>query len=139
MEDQGKRRFLRARVPLLVQYRFSPVGDYVTDYSANLSRGGMFIYTEMPRPVGSLLYIQFVTRDGSRIIRGQGRIVRVVTHGEGEDRLIGQAVEFVDFDEEDAAFVDDLVQHYLEEQAQPTLRVGRRTTSQIAAVTKQED
>ncbi|MFH1807864.1 MAG: PilZ domain-containing protein [Pseudomonadota bacterium] len=126
MSDHSGRRHQRARVPLLVQYRFSPVGDYLTDYSANLSRGGMFIVTDQPRPVGSILYIQFVTRDGSRIIRGQGRIVRSVAQGEGAQERIGHAVEFLDFDADDTRFVEDLVQRALDEQGQPAMRVGRR-------------
>jgi uncharacterized protein (TIGR02266 family) len=126
MSDRNARRHQRARVPLLVQYRFSPVGEYQTDYTANLSRGGMFIVTDQPREVGSILHIQFVTRDGSRIIRGRGRIVRSVEQGEGDDRRTGQAIEFLDFDEEDMRFVDALVQRTLDEQQHPALRVGRR-------------
>jgi uncharacterized protein (TIGR02266 family) len=126
MSDRNARRHQRARVPLLVQYRFSPVGEYLTDYSANLSRGGMFIFTDQPRAVGAILYIQFVTRDGSRIIRGRGRIVRSVEQGEGQDRRIGHAIEFLDFDDDDMRFVEALVQRYLDEQARPAQRVGRR-------------
>lgn len=126
MSERNARRHQRARVPLLVQYRFSPVGEYLTDYTANLSRGGMFIFTDQPRAVGSVLYIQFVTRDGSRIIRGRGRIVRSVEEGEGSERRIGQAIEFLDFDEDDMRFVDALVQRALDEQQHPALRVGRR-------------
>ena len=112
-EQRSERRFQRARVPLLVQYRFSPLEEYQTDYSADLSRGGMFIYAEAPQPVGSLLYIQFITRDGARIIRGQGRIVRT-TLAEGSEERRGQAVEFVDFDEADMRFLDELVQRTVE-------------------------
>jgi len=124
-EQRPERRFQRARVPLLVQYRFSPLEEYQTDYSADLSRGGMFIYAEAPKPVGSLLYIQFITRDGARIIRGQGRIVRT-SEAEGPEERRGQAVEFIDFDEADMRFLDDLVQRSLELEGAQEQRVLRR-------------
>lgn len=134
--QQSQRRFPRVRVPLLVQYRFSPVEDYQTDYLADLSRNGMFICADQPRPAGSVLSIQFVTRDGSRIIRGQGRIVRseVATTADGRT---GQAVEFVDFDADDLKFLDALVQRYQDEQAKPKQRSGRRPSS--SAMRKKND
>ena len=89
----------------------------------------MFIYSDTLHQVGDMLFVQFITRDGSRIIRGQGRIVRVVTEGEGDDRRVGQAVEFIDFDEEDSRFVDDLVRRFLENEGRPVLRVGRHSSS----------
>lgn len=120
----SRRRFSRARIPLLVQYRFSPAESYITDYSADLSRGGMFIRTSTPHRVGTVLDLQFMTRDGQRVIQGRGRIVRVI--GDGEQA--GQAVEFMDFSDADAAFLTNWVKRHLGEQAQPTLRVGRRTS-----------
>ena len=123
-DPPSKRRYPRVRVPLLVQYRFSPVEDYQTDYLADLSRGGMFICADQPRPAGTLLAIQFVTRDGSRIIRGQGRIVRAEL-ATGPDGRSGQAVEFVDFDADDLRFLEQLVQRYREEQANPGQRTKR--------------
>ncbi|MBN2361932.1 MAG: PilZ domain-containing protein [Deltaproteobacteria bacterium] len=129
MSDQpSQRRYPRVRVPLLVQYRFSPVEEYQTDYLADLSRNGMFIYADQPRPAGTLLSIQFVTRDGSRIVRGQGRIVRTETSTQPDGRT-GQAVEFVDFDADDLRFLDELVRRYQDEQARPKQRSGRRPSS----------
>jgi len=124
-EQGADRRYPRARVPLLVQYRFSPLEEYQTDYSADVSRGGMFIYADQPHPVGTLLFIQFITRDGARIIRGQGRIVRAAA-AEGPEARSGQAVEFLDFDEDDARFLEELVQEALVEPEKRKRRPPRR-------------
>lgn len=132
-----QRRYPRVHMPLLVQYRFSPMEEYHTDYSADMSRGGMFIYSEKPRPVGSLLYIQFITRDGARIIRGQGRIVRTV-EDEGSQQRCGQAVEFINFDAADTKFLEQLVQEYLEQAEKPKKRVGRRSSSSQLEAAKKE-
>jgi c-di-GMP-binding flagellar brake protein YcgR len=124
---ESNRRHPRAKIPLLVQYRFSPVESYCTDYTADVSCGGMFIYGEQARPVGTMLFIQFVTRDGSRILRGRGRIVRVAAT-EGPNGRCGQAVEFVDFDPEDLRFLEDIVAKHDLVKSESTTRRGRVKT-----------
>ncbi len=120
----SRRRFYRARIPLLVQYRFSPSEPYTTDYSADLSRGGMFIRTTQPYPIGTLMDLQFVSRDGERVIQGRGRIVRVRNDADES----GQAIEFIDFLKEDTDFLTEMVKQHMGRQAQNRLRVGRKSS-----------
>ncbi|MFW5878661.1 MAG: PilZ domain-containing protein, partial [Myxococcota bacterium] len=78
---EDKRRFPRAPLSLLVQYRFDSFDDFLSEYSADISCGGMFIRTEDPRPVGSMIYLQFALKDGSKLIEGLGRVVHVNDSG----------------------------------------------------------
>ena len=104
MSESGsdKRQHRRAAIPLLIQYRFSPFENYETDYSANVSAGGVFIScTEAPANVSTIL-LRFLPRDGSRVILAQGEVVRATD--------AGLAVRFLHMDADDKAFLDALIE-----------------------------
>ena len=56
MTGADKREHKRAAIPLLIQYRFSPFERYETDYSANISAGGLFIHCDQPQPMSRRSY-----------------------------------------------------------------------------------
>lgn len=103
-DPKTKRKHERTDLSLLVQYRFNTFEDFIPDYAVNLSPGGMFLNTEDPREVGSVIYLQFSLKDGSKLIEGMGRVVRVIPPGKGT-QTPGMAIEFTDFDEEAQAFI----------------------------------
>lgn len=103
-----QRRHPRAKLSLLVQYRFDTVEDFMSEYSGDVSLGGMFIRTEEPRPVGSMIYLQFALKDGSTLIEGLGRVVHV--NEPGGDGEAGMGIEFLNFDDESQSFIEELVE-----------------------------
>mgnify|MGYP001157374618 FL=1 len=102
MTGADKREFKRAAIPLLIQYRFSPFENYETDYSANVSAGGLFIHCDNPPANVSTILLRFLPRDGSRVILAQGEVVRAA-----ED---GLAVKFMQIDEGDQAYLNELIE-----------------------------
>ncbi len=106
-----RRRYPRVSLSLLIQYRFDTLDDFLAEYSTNISMGGMFIRTEQPREVGSLIYLQFYLRDGAKLIEGLGRVVRVAEPDpEDPDAEHGMGVEFVNFDDESMRLVEHIVE-----------------------------
>ena len=96
-----KRRYPRAPLQLLVQYRFQTMGDFLAEYSSNISLGGIYIRTDQPREEGALIYLQFTLRDGSPLIEGLGKVVRSNPPGDLPAGMEpGMGVEFMNFDEE---------------------------------------
>ncbi len=106
-EDTPPRRHARTPVSILVQYRFSHFEDFVTEYSVNLSPGGIFLSSNEPRPLGEVVYLQFTLSDGSRLIEGLGKVVWVVPP-EDKTRTPGMGIEFVHFDDESQALIREL-------------------------------
>ena len=106
MSDE-RRRFPRTPLSLLVQYRLNSFEDFLAEYSVNISPGGMFIKTDKPLDEGSMVYLQFSLKDGSRLIEGMGKVVRVNPPGV-KDRIPGMGVEFVNFDEESMALINEI-------------------------------
>src|SRR5688572_7060812 len=102
------RRHERRHLPLLVQYRFSAIGTFHTDYSVNISAGGLLLHMVSAPQLGATVYVQFIMRGGSRIIQCRGRVLRI----EASDRKeapVRAAVQFIDLDDEDFAAITDLV------------------------------
>ena len=103
-----KRKYPRYSLSLLVQYRFNTFEDFLAEYAENISLGGMFIRTDTPREEGALIYLQFALKDGSRLIEGLGRVVRVNPVGVPH-RTPGMGVEFVNFDAESMSLVEEII------------------------------
>ncbi|MFZ5472181.1 MAG: TIGR02266 family protein [Myxococcota bacterium] len=90
-----------------MQFRFDTFEDFLAEYSVNISPGGMFIRTTEPREEGSMIYLQFTLKDGSKLIEGLGRVVRVNPPGD-RSREPGMGIEFVNFDEESMALIQEI-------------------------------
>ena len=101
MTGADKREHKRAAIPLLIQYRFSPFERYETDYSANISAGGLFIHCDQPPANVSTILLRFLPRDGSRVILAQGEVVRATASG--------LAVKFLQIDPADQGFLEALI------------------------------
>jgi len=109
-DDEGaeKRKYPRTPLSLLVQYRFNTFEEFLAEYSVNLSLGGIFIRTDHPKEEGSIVYLQFSLKDGSRLIEGMGRVVRVNPTGVA-GRPPGMGIEFLNFDDESIALIEEIV------------------------------
>lgn len=118
--DDGKpgeerRRFPRASLSLLIQYRFDTLEDFLAEYSTDISLGGMFIRTHEPREEGALVYLQFYLRDGAKLIEGLGRVVRSIPpEAAAEQRVPGMGVEFLNFDEPSLELIRQIVERNLQ-------------------------
>ncbi|MBK7859277.1 MAG: TIGR02266 family protein [Archangiaceae bacterium] len=110
-DEQGggaeRRRHPRTPLSLLVQYRFNSFDDFLAEYSLNISPGGIFIRTDTPLEEGSMVYLQFSLKDGSRLIEGMGKVVRKNPPGV-KDRVAGMGIEFVNFDDESMALINEI-------------------------------
>ncbi len=102
-----RRRHPRTELSILVQFRFNSFEDFLAEYSLDISPGGIFIRTESPRTEGSIIYLQFSLADGSRLIEGMGRVVRVNPPGVA-GRVAGMGIEFLNFDDESYALVQEI-------------------------------
>ena len=101
----------RVPVSMLVQYRFATLEDFAAEYSVDLSTTGIFVRTDDPRKVGSMVYLQITLKDGSKLIEGFGRVARVGQDGRGHP---GMGIQFINFDEESMALIEKLVAQRLE-------------------------
>jgi hypothetical protein len=102
------RRHERKALPLLVQYRFNPIGDFHTDYSVNVSAGGLLLHMVNAPSLGATVHLQFIMRGEARVIQCRGRVLRVEQSNMPE-APVRAAVQFVDIDDDDFAALQTLV------------------------------
>lgn len=92
---------------LAVEYRNA--GQFLVSYCTNLSRGGLFVSTPDPEPVGSelTLTLQVPGRDAPVSLRARVRWTRLRDNEEGS---AGMGLSFADIDAVLGAHIDHLVQ-----------------------------
>jgi uncharacterized protein (TIGR02266 family) len=101
------RRFERLAAELKVDYRAG--GSFVTDYSANVSRQGVFVQTSHPLPVGEKVRLRLQLPEGEAPFALDGVVKWVCTMRDKDRHPPGMGIEFVDLPEDVEAQIDRLV------------------------------
>jgi len=100
-------------VGLLVRLAYGSVDEFIERFAVNMSRGGLFIRTRDPRPVGTAVHLEIRLQTGETVIRGQG-IVRWVQAAEGGAHshpplAPGMGIQFTSLDEPSRTVVERMV------------------------------
>jgi len=122
------RKDKRAPVSLKVRFKSATVDEFIEHYSKDVSRGGIFIKSSQPMPVGTLLKFQFQLKDESALIRGVGRVVWTRAEEDaGDDQPAGMGIKFIKMDNESRVTVERIVDSHEPEQG--TYERGRHTAT----------
>jgi len=107
----GPERRLFRRVPFFrkVQYKFETIEQFKSEMANDISLGGMFIKTDAPEPIGSVIYLEFDLQDGTKILSGYGKVVRVISKPSPPEFEAGMGVEFLRFDDDSMEKIRQLV------------------------------
>ena len=105
IQGQNNRRHKRVPLNLLVQVRIDNFSTFMSEHAVNISAGGMYLHSDRPRPLNSMIYFQFALTEGTSIIEGLGRVVRTDKQGMG--------IEFVGLDDRSKALIDHIIQQRL--------------------------
>ncbi|MEW5742959.1 MAG: TIGR02266 family protein [Myxococcota bacterium] len=92
------------RVPLRIRLPFSTESEFVDKYGVHLAPGGIFITTRSSKPEGTPLSLEVVLADGSRVMRGEGVVERVVV--DEQPGKSGMLVRFTRIDAKTKALLD---------------------------------
>jgi uncharacterized protein (TIGR02266 family) len=112
-EDDPRRAFPRHDAHFAV--RFATVQDFVLEYAANISAGGVFVHTEDPPPLKTVVRVQMELPGGGGLVPARGVVVHRVTPEEAKARgtLSGMGVQFVDSDDKFRERIDAAIDHIL--------------------------
>lgn len=96
------------RVPLGLEVEFRTAGAFLVAYSSNLSKGGMFLETGDPLPIGTELTLRFaVPGEGSSLeVRG---VVAWVQAWKAGDKQQGMGIRFEQLDGRHGEVIDRIV------------------------------
>jgi type IV pilus assembly protein PilZ len=88
---EERRREPRHKIQLDVNYRHGE--NYLFSRSENLSLMGIFLCSDDPLPMGTVLNLRFTPPGGGEAINLEGRVVWVESPGTG--RLAGMGIRFL--------------------------------------------
>lgn len=100
------------RLPVEVKVDYRTVGSFITDYSKNISKGGVFIHTSLPLPVGERVRLRLTLPDGDAPFALDGVVKWTSTLRDKDKHPPGMGVEFVDFSDEVKQKLEALVAKY---------------------------
>ena len=91
------------RAPLNIRVDCHSADMFFSSPMMNISKGGIFVRTDKPLPVGKVLKLQFAIPDQEKPIKGYGRVVWV--EKPGNPRPCGMGVRFKDFPKKDLQII----------------------------------
>ena len=139
------RKDKRAPVSLKVRFKSATVDEFIEQYARDISRGGIFIKSKSPMPIGTLLKFEFQLKDESRLIHGVGRVVwkRDTEEANGEEKPPGMGIKFIKMDPQSRQLVEQIVSSRGDspgafEQGRPKIRSAKATEAFFPAPTPKE-
>ena len=112
--EEGRRAFPRYNVNFAV--RFATVQDFVLEYAANISAGGVFVHTENPPPLKTVVQVEMELPGGGSAVPARGLVVHRVTPTDAKQcgTVPGIGIQFMDADDEFRRRIDSAITHILE-------------------------
>jgi uncharacterized protein (TIGR02266 family) len=93
-----------------VRLRYPDLETFVEKYAPNVTRGGIFLASRDPRPVGEVLRFEVLLRQGGPVLSGEGRVTWVKEFNPSEPhRPYGMGVQFLYVDPDARAVLDRLL------------------------------
>ncbi len=117
LQDFRFRDTTRAPFTTKVSARFDRFGGEVTAYTADISMEGMFLQSDDPRPVGTLVQFELPLDDGHDVIQGLGDVVWVRVQAQSPDRPTGMGIQFRYIDSQSRDRIRRIVSNYIDQQS----------------------
>ena len=111
--DDARRAF--PRIPARFAVRFATVQDFVLEYAANISAGGVFVHSPNPPPLKSIVRVEMQLPGDGPPVPARGVVVHRVSREEAEARgtLPGMGVQFMDADDDFRSRIDEAIEKIL--------------------------
>ncbi len=111
-EGGGRRSDVRVDFQARVELSFSSFQGFLNEYATNISRGGMFISSDTPKPPGTVVRFRIaIEQDGEGIVlvQGSGVVVWIRERRLGPEIPPGMGVQFISLDRQSKQLIDKVV------------------------------
>ena len=107
-ETPAAERRKSPRTGAVIPVDYSTVDAFFSDFTTNINEGGMFVGTDQPHPIDTLVTLRFRLPGGEAPCEVTGRVVwvREVEDAEGPR---GMGIEFETLDDATRSRINDLV------------------------------
>jgi uncharacterized protein (TIGR02266 family) len=117
--QEEKRQAQRVPVQGEVKLEFESFQGFITEIAANLSLGGMFIQSQNPPPLGTVVKFRLRLKEGLSLIEGSAEVTWIRPSTEAGDRLAGMGVRFIKLTPESRDLVFKIVDRHIQEGGKP--------------------
>jgi hypothetical protein len=121
----------------LVVLEFSSFEDFLVGCSSRISAEGLFLEVEPRERVSALLLFELRIRDGFRLLKGEGEVVRVHDPLPTSDEPAGLTIKFTSLDEASQRLLPVVLGHY-EKRGIPLLDLELETPAVEVEVTSEQ-
>lgn len=97
-----------SRTPIVVRIEYATVDALFSDFTSNINEGGVFIETDAPAPLESVVNLRFRLPGTRETLRVTGRVAWIDTEANGKPT--GMGIEFDSLTEADRERINALVQ-----------------------------
>jgi uncharacterized protein (TIGR02266 family) len=99
----------QTRVPIQLEVEYRTTGNFLVAYSTNLSKGGLFLQTDTPAPVGTQLAIRLKVPGVDDAIEVEAVVAWIRERASPEGHPAGMGLEFANTEGRFGATVDHIV------------------------------
>jgi uncharacterized protein (TIGR02266 family) len=104
------RRF--GRVPVALEVRYASATAFLVAYTTNLSKGGVFLETPSPLPIGAEITLTISAPHAPEPMVVQGRVAWVRDYADAEGHPMGMGVQFGQLEDRYGAVIDHIVTRF---------------------------
>jgi len=111
MKDSGKEKRVHPRVDARIKVSFKSTGDFVEEYTKNISKGGIFLKTDKLLDPNAQIELMLSFPGSKKEHKILGRVTRLVVMSdpESEERQIyGVGIHFLNIDEQTMQMIDEV-------------------------------
>jgi len=118
--DDDQRRHPRAPIELKVEYK--RLNSFFADYTRNISKGGTFIRTDRPLPIGTAFQFELAVPKLGEPLRLRGKVQWIVSPDDADDENDpGMGIGFVYDSEADRQRIEITVEKLMVDSLGPVL------------------
>ena len=112
MTDNDKRAERRVPVALRIRLRYSDVDQFISKFAINISRGGMFLSSRNPKPIGTHLHFEMRLADDSPVIEGTGEVRWIREYDRHQpSQPHGMGIRFFELKPESLVVLERIIEH----------------------------
>jgi uncharacterized protein (TIGR02266 family) len=131
--DSAKEQRSAPRLAATFKVRYEGFEEFLTEYTEDLSRGGMFLATRSFLPLNSIIACDIYLPGTEEKVRIIGRVAHVLTESEAQkrSRRAGMGIEFLDIPRDDADRLLGYLSRMTGGKAQPQFPAGEAPMPQL--------
>jgi uncharacterized protein (TIGR02266 family) len=113
-----------------IKLKYPDIDTFIQKYAVNISRGGIFIATKQPKPIGTYLRFEFLLSDdgATSIIRGEGQVQWTKDYDAATPgKPHGMGVKFMRLDADSQAVIDRALRWRADHGTSPSVALPQAT------------